>query len=174
MSFRLGAVPLAKGGKILSSAYNHQRPHYEGTEPGRRHGCPVVRVHVSLHLQAPCLTCAHCLSQSMHAEQHATFALMGVSPSMKAQGASVAGVKQQVQLGAQAAGIAKQKEDVQGALSSGRAPSAAPRPSVAGVVSVRVSSTEEEGEHCTRTRTRTCTSLGFGNSSMSFVLGYAQ
>jgi hypothetical protein len=52
MSFRLGAV-LVKGGKILSSGYNHQRPRYEGPGPGRRHCSAVVRVHASLGLHAP-------------------------------------------------------------------------------------------------------------------------
>jgi deoxycytidylate deaminase len=42
MGFRLGAV-LVKGGKVLSSGYNHQRPRYEGPGPGRTHCSAVVR-----------------------------------------------------------------------------------------------------------------------------------
>ncbi|KAI0062969.1 hypothetical protein BV25DRAFT_1870135 [Artomyces pyxidatus] len=63
MYFTLGAV-LVKGGKIMSSGYNHHRPHYDGAEvPTRGHRKPV----------------------SMHAEMHAIFNMTGMSPSFRKQ-----------------------------------------------------------------------------------------
>ena len=62
MCFTLGAV-LVKGGKIISSGYNHHRPHYDGAEVRTRgHRKPV----------------------SMHAEMHAILSLTGMSPSFRA------------------------------------------------------------------------------------------
>ena len=63
MSFTLGAV-LVKGGKIISSGYNHHRPHYDGLQ---------VRTH------------GHRKPVSMHAEMHAIYALTGMSPSFRSQ-----------------------------------------------------------------------------------------
>ena len=63
MSFTLGAV-LVKGGKIISSGYNHHRPHYDGLQ---------VRTH------------GHRKPVSMHAEMHAIYALTGMSPSFRKQ-----------------------------------------------------------------------------------------
>ena len=61
--FTLGAV-LVKGGKVISSGYNHHRPHYDGAEVRtRRHHKPV----------------------SMYAEMHAIFNLTGMSPSFRKQ-----------------------------------------------------------------------------------------
>jgi hypothetical protein len=92
----------------------------------------------------------------MHAEQHAIFSLTGASPSLKAQGASVAGLQQQVQLGAQAAGAAKREEEREGeALSSPEAAAAARPPQV--FQPVRGSSTPE----CTERSTRECTPASF-------------
>ena len=63
MCFTLGAV-LVKGGKVISSGYNHHRPHYDGAEERTRgHRKPV----------------------SMHAEMHAIFSLTGMSPSFRKQ-----------------------------------------------------------------------------------------
>ncbi|KAI0032125.1 hypothetical protein K488DRAFT_50605 [Vararia minispora EC-137] len=63
MCFTLGAV-LVKGGKIISSGYNHHRPHYDGADVRTRgHRKPV----------------------SMHAEMHAIFTLTGMSPSFRNQ-----------------------------------------------------------------------------------------
>ena len=63
MCFTLGAV-LVKGGKVISSGYNHHRPHYDGAEVRTRgHRKPV----------------------SMHAEMHAIFNLTGMSPSFRKQ-----------------------------------------------------------------------------------------
>lgn len=48
MCFTLGAA-LVKGGKILTTGFNHQRPHYDG--PGTHgHRTPVVGLRSS-HLQ---------------------------------------------------------------------------------------------------------------------------
>ena len=70
MSFTLGAV-LVKGGKVISSGYNHHRPHYDGLQ---------VRTH------------GHRKPVSMHAEMHAIYALTGMSPSFrKQQGARLQG-----------------------------------------------------------------------------------
>lgn len=63
MCFKLGAV-LVKGGKVISTGYNHHRPHYDGLEV-RKHG--------------------HRKPVSMHAEMHAIFNATGMSPSFKAQ-----------------------------------------------------------------------------------------
>ncbi|KAI0633039.1 hypothetical protein C8Q77DRAFT_1175868 [Trametes polyzona] len=63
MCFTLGAV-MVKGGKVISSGYNHHRPHYDGAE---------VRTH------------GHRKPVSMHAEMHAIFSLTGMSPSFKTQ-----------------------------------------------------------------------------------------
>lgn len=63
MCFKLGAI-LVKGGKVISSGYNHHRPHYDGAEV-HRHG--------------------HRKPVSMHAEMHAIFSLTGMSPSFKKQ-----------------------------------------------------------------------------------------
>lgn len=63
MCFTLGAV-LVKGGKVISSGYNHHRPHYDGSE---------VR------------TQGHRKPVSMHAEMHAIFSLTGMSPSFRKQ-----------------------------------------------------------------------------------------
>jgi hypothetical protein len=91
--------------------------------------------------------------QSMHAEQYAIFSLTGASPSLKAQGASVAGLQQQVQLGAQAAGAVKRKEErEEGALLSPGAAAAARPPRV--FKPVRVPSTPEYTEPSTRECTR--------------------
>lgn len=62
MLFSLGSI-IVKGGKILSSGYNHQRTHYDETYT-RPHGKPV----------------------SMHAEMHAIFNITGGrSPPIKQQ-----------------------------------------------------------------------------------------
>ncbi|KAI9452302.1 hypothetical protein BJY52DRAFT_943110 [Lactarius psammicola] len=75
MCFTLGAV-LVKGGKVISSGYNHHRPHYDGAEVRTRgHRKPV----------------------SMHAEMHAIFSLTGMSPSFRKQQGSRAGASQQLQ-----------------------------------------------------------------------------
>ncbi|OBZ74366.1 hypothetical protein A0H81_05492 [Grifola frondosa] len=63
MCFTLGAV-MVKGGKVISSGFNHHRPHYDGAEV-RKHG--------------------HRKPVSMHAEMHAIFNLTGMSPSFKKQ-----------------------------------------------------------------------------------------
>jgi len=63
MCFTLGAV-MVKGGKVISSGYNHHRPHYDGSE---------VR------------TQGHRKPVSMHAEMHAIFNVTGMSPSFKKQ-----------------------------------------------------------------------------------------
>ncbi|KAI0830324.1 hypothetical protein BC628DRAFT_1313925 [Trametes gibbosa] len=63
MCFTLGAV-MVKGGKVISSGYNHHRPHYDGAEL-RTHG--------------------HRKPVSMHAEMHAIFSLTGMAPSFKTQ-----------------------------------------------------------------------------------------
>jgi len=65
MCFTLGAV-LVKGGKVISSGFNHHRPHYDGGEVGRGgkgHRKPI----------------------SMHAEMHAIFNATGMSPAFKTQ-----------------------------------------------------------------------------------------
>ncbi|KAH9966369.1 hypothetical protein BGW80DRAFT_1230368 [Lactifluus volemus] len=63
MCFTLGAV-IVKGGKVISSGYNHHRPHYDGADVRKRgHRKPV----------------------SMHAEMHAIFNLTGMSPSFRKQ-----------------------------------------------------------------------------------------
>jgi hypothetical protein len=67
MCFTLGAC-LVKGGKIISTGYNHHRPHYDGADAGKRgHRKPV----------------------SMHAEMHAIFTATGMSPAFKKQVAGV-------------------------------------------------------------------------------------
>ena len=71
MCFKLGAV-IVKGGKVISSGYNHHRPHYDGAE---------VRTH------------GHRKPVSMHAEMHAIFSLTGMSPSFRKQ---VQGVERRV------------------------------------------------------------------------------
>ncbi|KAH9922247.1 uncharacterized protein B0H18DRAFT_1212716 [Fomitopsis serialis] len=79
MCFTLGAV-MVKGGKIISSGYNHHRPHYDGAE---------------VHTQG------HRKPVSMHAEMHAIFNLTGMSPSFKKQ---VQGMEWRVKQGTQAQG----------------------------------------------------------------------
>ncbi|KAI0262702.1 hypothetical protein BC834DRAFT_939411 [Gloeopeniophorella convolvens] len=75
MCFTLGAV-LVKGGKIISSGYNHHRPHYDGAEVRTRgHRKPV----------------------SMHAEMHAIFNLTGMSPSFRKQQGARTGTVPQLQ-----------------------------------------------------------------------------
>ena len=75
MCFTLGAV-LVKGGKVISSGYNHHRPHYDGAEVRTRgHRKPV----------------------SMHAEMHAIFSLTGMSPSFRKQQGARAGASPQLQ-----------------------------------------------------------------------------
>ncbi|KAI0076989.1 hypothetical protein K474DRAFT_1596903 [Panus rudis PR-1116 ss-1] len=64
MYFTLGAV-LVKGGKIISTGYNHHRPHYDGGEV-TKHG--------------------HRKPVSMHAEMHAIVNVTGMTPSFKTQG----------------------------------------------------------------------------------------
>lgn len=44
MCFTLGAV-MVKGGKVISSGYNHHRPHYDGAEV-RTHGHRKVSTHL--------------------------------------------------------------------------------------------------------------------------------
>ncbi|GJJ14041.1 hypothetical protein Clacol_008298 [Clathrus columnatus] len=63
MTFNLGAV-LVKGGKTLSSGYNHHRTHYDGADV-LKHG--------------------HRKPTSMHAEMHAIFNATGMSPAFKTQ-----------------------------------------------------------------------------------------
>lgn len=63
MCFTLGAV-MVKGGKVISTGYNHHRPHYDGGELAT-HG-----------LRKPV---------SMHAEMHAIYNCTGMSPSFKTQ-----------------------------------------------------------------------------------------
>ncbi|KAI9435795.1 hypothetical protein H4582DRAFT_1817248 [Lactarius indigo] len=75
MCFTLGAV-LVKGGKVISSGYNHHRPHYDGAEVRTRgHRKPV----------------------SMHAEMHAIFSLTGMSPSFRKQQGARAGTSPPLQ-----------------------------------------------------------------------------
>lgn len=63
MTFSLGAV-LVKGGKVISTGYNHHRTHYDGADISKRgHRKPV----------------------SMHAEMHAIFNATGMSPAFKTQ-----------------------------------------------------------------------------------------
>ena len=63
MCFKLGAV-LVKGGKVISTGYNHHRTHYDGADVQRRgHRKPV----------------------SMHAEMHAIINITGMSPSFRKQ-----------------------------------------------------------------------------------------
>ncbi|KAI0696091.1 hypothetical protein BC835DRAFT_1414489 [Cytidiella melzeri] len=64
MCFTLGAV-MVKGGKIISTGYNHYRTHYDGND----HSAHGNRKPVS-----------------MHAEMHAIYSLTGMSPSFKTQG----------------------------------------------------------------------------------------
>ena len=84
MCFTLGAV-MVKGGKVISSGYNHHRPHYDGSEV-RTHGHRKVSTHVSLpkQPQTPHIRTAP-QPVSMHAEMHAIFSLTGMSPSFKTQ-----------------------------------------------------------------------------------------
>ncbi|KAG1807107.1 uncharacterized protein BJ212DRAFT_1282465 [Suillus subaureus] len=63
MTYHLGAV-LVKGGKVISTGYNHHRTHYDGNDI-LKHG--------------------HRKLTSMHAEMHAIFSLTGMSPSFKQQ-----------------------------------------------------------------------------------------
>ncbi|KAG0706239.1 hypothetical protein DFH29DRAFT_980513 [Suillus ampliporus] len=63
MTYHLGAV-LVKGGKVMSTGYNHHRTHYDGNDI-MKHG--------------------HRKPASMHAEMHAIFSLTGMSPSFKQQ-----------------------------------------------------------------------------------------
>ncbi|KAK7691546.1 hypothetical protein QCA50_004945 [Cerrena zonata] len=63
MCFTLGAI-MVKGGKIISTGYNHHRPHYDGAEVSR-HG--------------------HRKPVSMHAEMHVIYSFTGMSPSFKTQ-----------------------------------------------------------------------------------------
>ncbi|EKM52391.1 uncharacterized protein PHACADRAFT_260733 [Phanerochaete carnosa HHB-10118-sp] len=55
---------MVKGGKVISTGYNHHRPHYDGGELGTR------------GLRKPV---------SMHAEMHAIYSCIGMSPSFKTQ-----------------------------------------------------------------------------------------
>ncbi|KZV93632.1 hypothetical protein EXIGLDRAFT_716873 [Exidia glandulosa HHB12029] len=64
MCFTLGAV-LVKGGKVISSGFNHHRPHYDGAEATRRG-----------HSRKPV---------SMHAEMHAIYNATGMSPAFRQQ-----------------------------------------------------------------------------------------
>jgi deoxycytidylate deaminase len=62
MTFTLGSI-IVKGGKVISTGYNHQRPHYD---------------------DANVKTCRKPVS--MHAEMHAIFNVTGgKSPSLKQQ-----------------------------------------------------------------------------------------
>jgi hypothetical protein len=63
MTYHLGAV-LVKGGKVMSTGYNHHRTHYDGNDVPK-HG--------------------HRKPTSMHAEMHAIYSLTGMSPSFKQQ-----------------------------------------------------------------------------------------
>ncbi|KIM82019.1 hypothetical protein PILCRDRAFT_8256 [Piloderma croceum F 1598] len=63
MYYNLGAC-IVKGGKILSTGYNHQRPHYDGNEITMR---------------------GYRKPLSMHAEMHVIFNITGMSPSFKKQ-----------------------------------------------------------------------------------------
>ncbi|KLO17760.1 hypothetical protein SCHPADRAFT_886753 [Schizopora paradoxa] len=64
MCFKLGAI-MVKGGKVISTGYNHHRTHYDGSEL-KTHG--------------------HRKPVSMHAEMHAIFNATGMTPSFKTQG----------------------------------------------------------------------------------------
>jgi deoxycytidylate deaminase len=85
MCFKLGAI-LVKGGKVIATGFNHQRPHYDG--PGMHgHRTPVVS---SITLNPKQATDANgcrplLIHQSMHAEQAAITNLLGMTPSFKAQ-----------------------------------------------------------------------------------------
>ncbi|KAI0772341.1 hypothetical protein BD413DRAFT_623058 [Trametes elegans] len=83
MCFTLGAV-MVKGGKVISSGYNHHRPHYDGAE---------VKTH------------GHRKPVSMHAEMHAIFTLTGMSPSFKTQ---VQGMERRGQKGQRAPRVISQ------------------------------------------------------------------
>jgi hypothetical protein len=75
MCFTLGAV-IVKGGKVISSGYNHHRTHYDGAEVRKRgHRKPV----------------------SMHAEMHAIFNLTGMSLSFRKQQGARVGASPQLQ-----------------------------------------------------------------------------
>lgn len=86
MCFTLGAV-LVKGGKIISTGYNHRRTHYDGGElnnQGPRKVCqglphqfpPRVYHFYTDHESQP---------MSMHAEMHAIYKCTGLTPSFKTQ-----------------------------------------------------------------------------------------
>jgi len=47
MCFTLGAV-LVKGGKIISSGYNHYRTHYDGGDSKKR-GAKPLSMHAEMH-----------------------------------------------------------------------------------------------------------------------------
>jgi tRNA(Arg) A34 adenosine deaminase TadA len=63
MGFKLGAA-MVKGGKIISIGHNHHRTHYDGAD---------VKVN------------GHRKPVSMHAEMHAIYNVIGMSPSFKRQ-----------------------------------------------------------------------------------------
>lgn len=63
MCFKLGAI-MVKGGKVISTGYNHHRTHYDGSEV-KKHG--------------------HRKPVSMHAEMHAILNATGMTPSFKTQ-----------------------------------------------------------------------------------------
>jgi hypothetical protein len=68
MNYTLGAI-LIKGGKVISSGYNHHRMHYDDREATSRGSGP-----------------GHGNPASMHAEMHAIFnATKGWSPTFKRQ-----------------------------------------------------------------------------------------
>ena len=75
MCFTLVAV-LVKGGKVISSGYNHHQPRYNGLE-ARTHG--------------------QCKPVAMYAEMHAVFNLTGMSPSFRKQQGARAGASPQLQ-----------------------------------------------------------------------------
>ncbi|KAG9049913.1 hypothetical protein FS837_008675 [Tulasnella sp. UAMH 9824] len=62
MCFHLGAI-LVKGGKIISTGYNHHRTHYDGSDSAHGQRKPV----------------------SMHAEMHAIYNATGMSPAFSRQ-----------------------------------------------------------------------------------------
>ncbi|KAG8908820.1 hypothetical protein FRB99_003058 [Tulasnella sp. 403] len=62
MCFHLGAL-LVKGGKVISSGYNHHRTHYDGSDSSHGQRKPV----------------------SMHAEMHAIYNATGMSPAFSKQ-----------------------------------------------------------------------------------------
>lgn len=83
MCFTLGAV-MVKGGKVISSGYNHHRTHYDGGELGT-HGHRKVRHRSALVRAYEPTGRRRTQPVSMHAEMHAIYNCTGMTPSFKTQ-----------------------------------------------------------------------------------------